>query len=246
MSLSPLASGVAKKLNHHMPTILTALSVAGVAATAYLFHRAGKQSTHDLENEAPDLRWDDKLLITWPNYLIPTSVGIATVVCMVSANVLNTQRQATLIGAYALAERTIAKYRGKVTEMLGVANEGVIREQVVKDVASETVVNPDVFARKSDGQLYLDVFSGQQFFSDEESIHKAMDETNEKCEEDGFASLNYFYDRIGARTTQLGEILGWSDGLPLEVLLTPIVFEDGTAGFGLDYKRMPFMGYHEV
>lgn len=245
MSLSPLANGVAKNINRHMPTLLTALSVAGVVATAYLFQKAGKQSTKDLESEDPEMRWDEKFMVVWPNYLIPTSIGIATVVCMISANVLNTQRQATLIGAYALAERTIAKYRGKVAEMLGLDNERVIREQIVKDVAKETVVSPEVYGT-GEGVVYLDVFSGQQFFSDDEAIRRAMDDTNAKCEEDGFASMNYFYDRIGARTTQLGELLGWSDGLPLEVVLTPVVFENGTEGFGLDYVRMPFMGYHEV
>jgi hypothetical protein len=183
---------------------------------------------------------------TWHYYIIPLSIGIATATCMISATVLSSQRQATLMGAYALAERTIAKYRTKITEFAGFNAESHIREEVIKDVARETVVNPNVFAKDAEGTLYLDVFSGQQFRSDDETVHKAMDDTNVKCEEEGFASLNYFYDRVGARTTQLGEILGWTDGFPLEVTLTPVVFEDGTEGYGLDYVRMPFMGYYEV
>jgi hypothetical protein len=182
--------------------------------------------------------------MTWMEYLVPTSVGIATVVCLISTNVLNMKSQATLMGAYALGERTWAKYRSKVQEMVGFDNEKIIRTEVVKDVAAETKVPSHIHG--GGDTVYYDVFSGQMFRSDEATILKAQEHTNERAEEDGFATLNYFYDRIGARTTQLGELVGWSDGIPLDVVLTPVEFEDGVSGYGLDYVRYPFWGYHEV
>jgi len=252
MSSSNLASVIAKKLNRHAPTILTVVSTIGVGATAFLFARAGMKAERAIQyevrtNEEFEDRYPtytEQAEYTWYYYVIPTSIAIATVTAVVCANALNQNRQAALIGAYALAERTVSKYRGQISDLVGYDAATEVREDIIRDVAKETVINPDVFAK--DGTVYLDVFSGQQFISDEPTIRKAMDHTNEKCEEDGFVSLNYFYDRIGARTTQLGEILGWSDGFPLDIILTEIKFEDGSEGFGLDYARMPFMGYHEI
>lgn len=247
-----LASGVAKKANRHMPTILAVISTAGVAATAYLFARAGMKAERAVQhetrvNEEYENRYPTYLetaAITWQEYLIPGSVAVATAVCIVSSNVLNMQNQATLMGAYALGERTWAKYRDKVAEMVGFDAEGTIRQETVKDVASTRKVDPVYL--NTDGTLFMDVFSGQMFMSDEDTLRRAMELANEKAEEDGFVTLNFFYDRIGARTTQLGELMGWSDGFALEIILTEVCFEDGSEGYGLDYARPPFMGYHEI
>lgn len=235
-----------------LPIILTVASTVGVAATAYMFARAGMKAerkiahevrtNEEYENRYPS--YQETVEMTWMEYLIPTSIGIATVVCIISTNVLNMKSQATLMGAYALGERTWAKYRSNVAEMIGLDNEGIIRAETVKDVASETIVPSKIYG---DGDtVYLDVFSGQMFRSDEQTIRKAQEHANERAEEEGFVSLNYFYDRIGARTTQIGELMGWSDGFPLDICLTPVQFEDGSHGFGIDYARQPFWGYHEV
>lgn len=243
---------LARKATKALPIILTVASTVGVVATAYLFARAGVKAERIIQHEVrTNEEFEDRYPtyretaeMTWMEYLIPTSVGIATVVCLISTNVLNAKNQATLMGAYALGERTWAKYRHKVAEMVGVENEGVIRAETVKDVASERRVPGSIYG---DGDVvYLDVFSGQLFLSDEKTIYQAMTRANERAEEEGFVTLNYFYDQIGARTTQLGELVGWSDGIPLDIVLTPVKFEDGTEGFGLDYARQPFWGYHEV
>jgi hypothetical protein len=249
---SNLADGVAKKLSRHVPTILTVVSTIGVVATAYLFARAGMKAERKVQHEVRTNEeyvdryptYTEMAEYTWMEYVIPTSVGIATIVCLISANVLNMKSQATLMGAYALGERTWAKYRENVLEMIGLDNEKLIRAETVKDVASDTPVPSKLYGEGD--TVYLDVFSGQMFRSDEKTIYEAMTLTNEVAEENGFVSLNFFYDRIGARTTQIGELMGWSDGIPLEVMLTPVQFEDGSNGYGLDYVRYPFWGYHEV
>lgn len=244
-----LAGKTAKKA---VPILLTIASSVGVAATAFLFARAGMKAERKIQhevrtNEEYENRYPtyaETAEMTWMEYVIPGSVAIATVVCVVSTNVLNLQSQATLIGAYALGERTWAKYRNQVTEMIGVDNESIIRAETVRNVASERKV-PDVIHGGGD-TVYLDIFSGQMFRSDEATIRKAQENANARAEEEGFVTLNYFYDQIGARTTQLGEYAGWSDGFDLDIVLTPVTFENGTEGYGLDYTRPPFWGYHEV
>lgn len=128
--------------------------------------------------------------------------------------------------------------------MVGFENEQVIRTEVIKDVASETKSSGII---QGDGDtVYYDVFSGQMFRSDEQTILKAQENTNALADEDGFATLNYFYDQIGARTSEIGEHMGWMDGHYLDVTLTPVTFEDGTEGFGIDYLKYPSWGYPEV
>lgn len=245
-----------KTVKKALPIILTTLSGVGVAATAFLFARAGMKAERKIQHEVRvNEEYEDRyptytetINIVWPEFLIPTSVAIATTICIVSTNVLNIQNQATLMGAYALGERTWAKYRGKVAEMVGFENEGLIRAETIKDVAQETKV-PNVIHGDGD-TVYMEVFSGQLFRSDEETLYKAQENANERAEEVGFVSLNYFYDQIGARTTEIGEYFGWNDswghGAHVDIVLTPITFEDGTEGFGLDYVRYPSWGYHEV
>lgn len=252
MNLQHLASDMAKKLNKQAPTILTVVAGIGVVATAVLFARAGMQAEREVQHQTRvNEEYDDRYPtpqecagMTWHFYLIPTSIAIATTTAFVCANALNQNRQAALIGAYALAERTWSQYRGKVQEMVGEHGETVIRQEAVKDTAGDRTPSQNLI--DSDQEVYMDVFSGQMFNSDEDTIRRAMEFTNEKAEEDGFVNLNYFYDRIGARSTQIGELMGWSDGFPLDIILTPVQFENGIHGWGLDYARYPFMGYHEV
>lgn len=102
-----LAGGAAKKTSRHMSTILTALSGIGLAGTAFLFARAGMKAERKIQHEVRvNEEYEDRYptytetaLIVWPEYLIPASVGVATLVCLISTNVLNVQNQATLMGA---------------------------------------------------------------------------------------------------------------------------------------------------
>ena len=245
-------TGNTVKNGRAMSTALTVVSGLGLAATAYLFARAGMKAERKVQHEVRvNEEYEDRYpsyketaLIIWPEFLIPTSVGIATLVCVVSTNILNVQNQATLMGAYALGERAWAKHRSKVAEMLGFENDQVIRTEVVRDLAKETKVPDHIYG---DGDtVYYDVFSGQMFRSDEATILKAQENTNGRAEEEGFIRLNYFYDQIGARTSEIGEHMGWMDGHLLDVTLTPVTFEDGTEGFGIDYGRYPTWGYPEV
>lgn len=247
-----LAHGVAKKAGRHLPTALTVLSGIGLAGTAFLFARAGMKAERKIQHEVRvNEEYEDRYpsyketaLIVWPEYLIPTSVGVATLVCLISTNVLNVQNQATLMGAYALGERTWARYRNKVADMIGFENEQTIRTEVIKDVAAETKVSPEIYG---DGDVvYYDVFSGQMFRSDEKTILKAQENTNARADEGDFVPLNYFYDQIGARTSEIGEHMGWMDGHYLDVTLTPVTFADGLEGFGIDYLKYPSWGYPEV
>jgi hypothetical protein len=255
---SSLARGAATNINRHMPTILTALSVAGLAATAFMFHQAGvKSGKHLIDRNLRNTdvtgqyRYEDReypaaerIQDNWPNYLIPTSIGIATVVCLVSTNVLNTKRQATLMAAYALGERTWSKYKDKVAELMGEEAESTVRSEVIKDMATSTSTGTIIHG---DGDtVYLDSYTGQLFRSDEATILKAQEQTCEKAEEDGFVKLNYFFDRVGANMSDLGENVGWSDGFLPDITFTEVFFEDGTRGLGIDYGRVPFWGYHEV
>ena len=249
---NPLANGVAKKASKHLPTFLTVLSGVGLAGTAFLFARAGMKAERKIQHEVRvNEEYEDRYptysetaLIVWPEYVIPTSVGIATLVCLISTNVLNVQNQATLMGAYALGERTWSKYRGKVADMIGVDNEQVIRSEVIRETAAET--KPSSHIQGDGDTVYYDVFSGQMFRSDERSILRAQENTNALADEEGFVRLNYFYDQIGARTSEIGEHMGWMDNHYLDITLTPVTFEDGTEGFGIDYAKYPTWGYPEV
>lgn len=244
--MSNLASDIAKKLNRHAPTILTIVGSLGIAATAYFAHQAGVKSARDIDAEKVmnedyqnfPMSADQKVRLVWPNYLIPTSIGVATVVCFITANTMSVKRQTAILGAYTFAMNAYSTYREKMVENLGEETERVMSE----DIAQERAAKLDVPNNKvlGDEEYWIeDAFSGQIFASTPDTIRRALDAVNEKCIEDGYASLNYFYDFVGARSTDLGTLFGWTESSPLDLVLSPVTFKGGVRGFGLEFRGAP-------
>jgi hypothetical protein len=258
VNLSQLASDVAKNLNRHAPTILTVAGSVGVIATAYYAHKAGEQSAlaireateEKLETEQRLLTGEEKVKLTWQNYILPTSIGMATLACFIASNVVSTKRQATIVGAAALGNQALQAYREKLAEQLGSDVEQEIREEFVKEQASTTKLDPKLDRTTLIGeQIFLDTFSGQQFKSSTEVIREALDQVNLECHRQGYASLNYFYDLIGARTTKIGEIMGWTREIPLDVDLIDITMDvmgENVDAVAIDYRHQPNMEYYRV
>lgn len=250
MNLNHLTRTLGNVSKKHAPTILTALGVIGVGATSYLSARAGYRSAEEiirrevLGDHLLDAK--EKVQVTWKNYIPPVSTGFATLAFLISSNVISVKRQAALIGAYALSERFLNVYKDKMIEVMGVDAEQQARAEIIRDQAQ--VTSTEKFGEiPVDKSIFLDSLSGQYFLSDLEIIRKAMNDTNQKVIQEGYASMNYFYSLIGARRTQIGEVIGWNSDRLMDIVITHgLKTEDGEPCTGLDYNEMPTMEYHRV
>ena len=104
-------------------TILTVLGSVGVVATAYATARATPKAMRLLkeaeEENGEELTVCEKIIVSAPIYLPAAILGITTITCVFSANMLNHRNQATIQSAYALLDQTYKDYRRKCKELYG-------------------------------------------------------------------------------------------------------------------------------
>lgn len=252
MDIQHLAVRLGKELQRHAPTILTVLGVAGVGATAVLSTRAGFKSAEQIveyEIMTGEVVRDPKvkLNLVWKNYIPAASMALATAAFIIASNTISVKRQGALIGAYALSERALTAYRTHAEENLSPEVNKQIKEKEAQAAIEQTPLPDDGLVDiPLNKDIFLDKFTGQYFGSDVETVKAAMTEVNRKSIEEGYASMNYFFSLIGARRTDIGEIMGWTEDRMLDVDLFPLETKDGRPCIVIDYRRQPIMEYHRV
>lgn len=117
--------------------ILTGFGVIGVIGTAVLAASATPKVVRLLENteyeKGEPLTKIEKVKLAAPAYIPAAITGMATISCIVGANVLNHKQQASLISAYALLDRSYKDYRRKVREIYGDEADIEIRKEIAHD-----------------------------------------------------------------------------------------------------------------
>lgn len=260
MDISNLARDGAKKINRHTPLALAIIGSAGVIATGYLAYRAGVKATtriahEEKTNEAYEntpMTTEQKIKLTWSYYIAPLSMGIATVACVVTGNVISTKRQTALIGAYALGERAFSQYKDKMIETLGLDTEKDIVQNLAQEKASSdaAAVYNEADIPLIDGKkaMFIDSFSGQRFICQLEEVYKAQEMTNKRVAETGYASMNYFYSMVGATRTELYEVIGWNTDRLMDLIISRVNHEDEDTIpiYGIDFMERPLMEHQRV
>ena len=104
-------------------TILTCVGGVGVIATTVMAVKATPKALLLLEEakkeKGEELTKVEVVKTAAPAY-IPTAVmGVSTIACIFSANMLNKRHQAALTSAYALLNQSYKEYRGKVVDLYG-------------------------------------------------------------------------------------------------------------------------------
>lgn len=170
MDIQHLAGRLGKELQRHAPTILTALGVAGVGATAVLANRAGFKSANQIVDHeiltgevVRDPR--EKLQLVWRNYIPAVSMALATTAFVIASNTISVKRQSALIGAYALSERAISAYRDHAEEQLGKGPETKMREQQAQKEIDTNPIEDGLVDIPINKDIFLDKFTGQYFGS---------------------------------------------------------------------------------
>lgn len=252
MNLSPFFNRAGKFVTDNTPAILTAFGVAGVFSTAYMTHKASVKSTRHLDSyylEHPDdyiYTKKELLELVWRYYIPPVALGVASVGCIIGAQTVNARRQAALIGAYSVVERAYNEYKDKVVETIGEKKEAVVREEIAKDRIEASKDDAKQIIVSGVNVLCYDVLSGRYFQSDIETLRRAMNDINEQCINDQYASLNEFYSKVGLPTLPMGETLGWNTDNMLELNFSYIGSEDGRPTLAVDFRDQPKMEYYKA
>lgn len=191
------------------PTILTCLGGAGVVATSVLAVKATPKALAVLEEakeeKGEDLTKLEVVRVAAPAYIPAALTGVATLVCIFGANVLNKHQQAMLASAYALLDNSYKEYKAKVKELHGEEGHGEVVQAIAVDKYTE-----DKFEVDDDMQLFFDEFSGRYFESTMERVRNAEYHLNRELFMKSYATLNEWYDYLGMYPHELGDMYGWT------------------------------------
>ena len=195
-------------LKRNASTILTVIGSAGVIATAVTAVKVTPKALALLENakteKGEELTKTEKIKVVGPSYIPAVIIGISTIVCIFSVNVLNRRQQAALISAYTLLDNSYKDYKKKLKQLYGEDSVDKIEEKIVKDEYDEKPC--PVEDRK---ELFYDNFSQRYFEASTEKVLYAEHALNRRIAYAHGAYLNEFYELLGLEPMDYGEFLGW-------------------------------------
>lgn len=221
-----LVARAGKSLKQASPTILSVLGAVGVVTTVIMAVRATPKALERIEDaketknlkNGEDLTRMETIAACWQCYIPATATGIATIGCILGANILNRRQQAALTSAYALLNRTYQDYRKSVKNVFG--EEG--HKRVLDDMAVERVSENHTiytqgafesttldFCVPEEEHLFYDIYSDRQFASTIGKVLQAEYHLNRMFALNGSVSLNDLYNYLGLEPVKDGDDIGW-------------------------------------
>lgn len=215
-------SKVTNATRKHAPTILTIAACGGVILTAILAADAKQEANDILEEidncaETAEMSNVEKFKKVAPSY-IPTVVsGIGTITCILSLNYIQEKRIRSILTAYELCKALNGDYSKKIEALLEKVKPEEVENLNIKDTKLQEVGNKIVAknskpAKKHTGDddiPYMDVLTGQLFYSNEEKIKANVVSLNYNLLNNDLVELNQLLDLFGCKYCDVGQMLGW-------------------------------------
>lgn len=218
LSLSKFTRDIRLSLAKHSPEILIGMGIAGMVTTTVLAVKATPKALLLIEEKKAELEVEkltpvETVKTTWKCYVPALCTGVASAACIIGSNSVNAKRNAALATAYKLSETAFSEYRDKALEVVGEKKEKTIRDKVSEEQVKNNPVNKtDIIVTGKGKTLFFDPLSSRYFYSDLESIKRAINNLNKEMICDPFdtgVTVNDFYTEIGLPRTGTGDSLGW-------------------------------------
>lgn len=232
----------------HSPSILTGAAVGGMFLSNILVAKATYLALLDLQDReesdfvamgdaAVPLTNREILELVWKRY-IPAAVAVTMAgSAVIAANKVNLSRQAALLSLYEITSHSLKQYQSTVLDEIGPKKEGKVRDAMA--IREMKAADPS-YIHGTGGQLFFDSLSGRFFYSDVESIRKALNDYNAELHTDMYKTLNDFYWLIDLTPVKMGERNGWSidDGV-VDIHFTTTLTEQNEACIVMTFKDIP-------
>lgn len=234
-------------VNKNMPHILTYATVTGIITVPILAVGATPKAMRLIKDEEEYLRRPltkkEVIKLVWKCYIPTAGVALATATCSISANSINTKRNAALAGLYSLTENAFKEYQTKVVETIGDNKELKIRDEIDKDKIHNSPPTNVIITGKGDVLCY-DPQVDRYFESDIEKIKQAVNEISYRLLNEMWISVNEFYYELGLPSVDLGYNQGFNiDDGKVEVTYSSQLTETGRPCLVLRYKVSPRKNY---
>lgn len=260
MDLKQCWNSFLKFTDQNTPSILSGLAVVGLIETGVLAYKAGAKGSKIMEEKKHDLHYvkpgdkaakraviGETIKEMTPVVAPPVLMGVATGACIIGSNQVSNRRIAAISAAYSLTETALKEYKEKTVETIGEKKAQQIRESIAKDKVKKNLPEKNqqqIGMIPNNGMvLCMDSFSQRPFYSNAQTIGKAINILSARARSELTVSLNDLYDEIGSRElTRLpnGDDVGWtaddasSGALPIH--FTAILTENEQPCLYLDYE----------
>lgn len=253
MNFASIAKSIGMTLKDHSPQILTGLGALGVVTTTVMAVKATPSALEEIKNEEARRSVDrpnyilnpkEKVAVAWKHYIPATSMGLATISCIIGANSINLRRNAALISAYSITEKAFSDYKHKVIETMGEDRDYQIRQEITNDRMHEANNTRSLVLTGTENFLCYDSYCDRWFESTLEKIRKAQNDVNYDILNDGYASLNDFYRLVGLEPNKIGEEVGWRSDLLMDLDFEPKITAEGKPAIAMVFKNEPNREYY--
>jgi low affinity Fe/Cu permease len=244
MTIKTILKATEKFVTDNSPGILTGLAVAGAVTTAVLTGKASFQAAKIIQDEwdAENMGNEEKFHLTWKLYIPAAVTGAATITCIVAANRIGTRRTAAIAAAFKLSEQLTDEYKNKVVKTLGAQKEEKMRSELAAE-RMERAGGADQIIIIGSEVVFLDELSGRFFKHEMEKIKAAVNEINYQVNNNYFASLSDFYDKIGLDHTEFSDEFGWNTDELLDPVYSATLLKDGRPAIAISYNKTPIRDY---
>ena len=224
--------------------ISSGIAFAGVIATAVTASNNGKyayQRMLEAEHEkGEELTLKETVQVSWKSYIPTVIVAGTTLAAMVVAYKGMSSQIAALaaIGQSAIALADQANERARESEsMLDKGQRKKLNEKLADEAIARSEYDEGLIPVLGGTILCLDETSGRYFHSAEHYIMAAENEANQRLLQEGYISLNTFYDVLGLDNIPIGDELGWRADSLIDVRITTRKAENGLPCLVMDLRK---------
>lgn len=215
MNITASIKTVKSVITANSPVLLVGTAIAGVVATGVLAAKGGYKARGIIDDaqrgKTEPLSMQEKVQLTWLCYAVPGVTAASTILSVVGVHTIHTKRHAALAGLYAVTSNKLDSYTEKAEELLGAKKTQQLNDSVAQErVDGVPFLNSEVIMTGNGKELCFDETSGRYFMSSMQGIESAFNDLNRQLIDDGDATLNDFYDKIGLPGIPLGADIGWS------------------------------------
>lgn len=217
-------------------TVVIAVKATPKADACHRWHVSRRESiVNDPEFEdcrKEEMRKDvlDEMKELAPLYGPAVGMGVLSIACFVGASKVHADRQATLLAAYSLSEKTLATYQEKVRERLGEEVGSDIHNETMRELVRETEAPEGTLVVMDGKYRFYDTVLGRYFYSTREEIMAAESDINRRLVMEARVPLSEFYSSLGIEDFGcVTDCMGWDISSryvqSMEIMFTPM-FDD--------------------
>lgn len=250
--LAGLCDAAGKKVMHHLPEVLAGLGIAGFFTAGVWAVAETPKALENIKEKKEELGTDqltftETVKCVWRQYIPPIGLSVMSAGCVIGGTKESLRRNAALATIYAATESTLRDYREKVREEIGATKanriDGAVAEKQVKDHPAGT--SQLVITSGGNVKCYEQI-TCRYFMSDAETIKRAENRLNARIIREGYVSLNDFFDEIGLKPCEHGDLLGWNTDKLIDVKFDHCLDENNVPCLVVSFWDGPFPKYDSL